>query len=248
MLLENKTAVITGCNRGIGKEILQRFAENGAFIFACVRCETPDFTDYIQSLSDRTGAKIQVVYFDLKDEIQLKAAIQTIVFSKKKIDILVNNAGVAVGGLFQMSPIPELKELFDVNFFSQIQFTQGLSRYMARFKGGSIINIGSTAGIIGNTGTLSYGSSKAAFMYATKSMAAELGPANIRVNAIAPGITKTEMFEQLDGKERTKQIANTALMRPAEASEIANVALFLASDLSTYVSGQVLRVDGGMTN
>jgi 3-oxoacyl-[acyl-carrier protein] reductase len=247
-MLKNKTAVITGCNRGIGKAILQTFAENGANVFACVRKESPDFTAYIESLSARTGTYIQPVYFDLQDGVQIKTAVQTIFYSKKKIDILVNNAGVAVGGLFQISPIKEMKELFEINFFGQIQFTQELSRYMARFKKGSIINIGSTSGLIGNAGTVSYGSSKAALMYATKSMATELGVSNIRVNAIAPGITQTEMFEKLDEKVRTNQINATAFKRPANVSEIANVALFLASDLSSYLSGQVIRVDGGMTN
>ena len=246
MLLQNKTAVITGCNRGIGKSILKIFAENGADVFACVRKESEEFTRFIQTLSAETGTTIIPVYFDFKNEVELKAAVTTIVASKKKVDILVNNAGVASGGLFQMTATKDLKDVFEVNFFSQIQFTQGLSRSMARSKAGSIINVGSTAGLIGNAGTISYGSSKAALMFATKTMAAELGPSNIRVNAIAPGVAKTDMFDQMDEKARTRQIESSALKRPAEVEEIANVALFLASDLSTYLTGQVIRVDGGM--
>jgi len=247
MLLKNKTAVITGCNRGIGRSILQNFAENGAEVFACVRHESAEFTSFIQVLSAKTGTTIHPIYFDLKNEAENKLAVATILAFKKKIDVLVNNAGISAGGLFQMAQMKDLREVFEINFFAQVQFTQGLSRYMARSKEGSIINIGSTAGLIGNVGTTSYGSSKAALMFVTKTLASELGSANIRVNAIAPGITKTEMYDQMNEKERTRQIEAAALKRPAESSEIANVALFLASELSTYVTGQILRVDGGMT-
>lgn len=247
MLLKGKFAVITGSNRGIGRAILQLFAQNGANIFACARKESPEFTDFIRTVSLETGVTIEPIYFDFNSEDEVKSAVSAIIATKRKIDVVVNNAGIARGGLFQMTAMKDLKEIFMINFFSQVQFSQGLSRYMARFKDGAIINIGSTAGLIGNAGTAAYGSSKAALMYVTKAMATELGGANIRVNAIAPGITKTEMFDQMDEKSRSKQIEAAALKRPAEAKEIANVALFLASELSTYVSGQVIRVDGGMT-
>ena len=118
---------------------------------------------------------------------------------------------------------------------------------MSRFKTGSIINIASTAGIIGAAGTTSYGSSKAALIFATKTMATELGVMNIRVNALAPSLTKTDMFDQMEEKARKKLIESTALKRPAEVVEVANVALFLASDLSSFITGQVIRADGGFT-
>ena len=247
MLLKNKTAVITGCNRGIGKAILKTFARNGADIFACARMESSDFTEMIDMLTKATGVSITPIYFDLADAEQVKQGAKTIIASKKKIDALVNNAAVTSGGFFQMTSMQEMERVFKINFFAQILLTQTLSRYMARFKTGSIINIGSTAGLIGAAGTVGYGSSKAALMYASKAMATELGEANIRVNAIAPGITKTDMFDEMEVQARNKLIASAALKRPAEAEEIANVALFLASDLSTYVTGQVLRADGGYT-
>ena len=246
MLLRGKTAIITGCNRGIGKAALEIFAENGADIFACARKESDEFAEATATLAERTGVSITPVFFDFADSDQVKGAIKTIVSSKRQIDVLLNNAGVASGAFFQMMSMQDLKQVFEINFFSQILFTQGIARYMSRFRAGSIINIASTAGLIGDAGTTSYGSSKAALMYATRTMATELGGMNIRVNAIAPSITKTDMYDQMEEKARNKLIESSALKRPAGAGEVANVALFLASDLSSYVTGQVLRVDGGL--
>jgi 3-oxoacyl-[acyl-carrier protein] reductase len=147
-----------------------------------------------------------------------------------------------------MTSIADLERMLRINFTSQILFTQGVSRYMSRFKSGSIINMGSTAGLLGDAGMISYGSSKAALMFATKTMATELGPYNIRVNVIAPSVTKTEMFDQMDENARNKLIESSAFKRAAEPLEVANVALFLASDLSSFVNGQVIRVDGGITS
>lgn len=247
MLLKNKTAIITGCNKGIGKYILEIFAENGANIIACIRKESEEFNNYIESIKNKFSISITPIYFDLEDTGQIKLAISTIISLKVKIDILVNNAGFASGAYFQMTAISDLERMMKINFTSQVQFTQGISRYMARFRAGSIINMGSTAGLFGDVGMLSYGSSKAALMFATKTMAAELGQYNIRVNAIAPSVTKTEMFDQMEENARSKLINSSAFKRAAEPIEVANVALFLASDLSTFVNGQTLRVDGGIT-
>ena len=245
MLLKDKTAVVTGCNRGIGKEVLTTFAEHGANVFACVRRESAEFSDFIAQLAERTGRIITPVVFDLADLEQVKAGVRTIVAARVPVDVVVNNAGIASGALFQMTSMTDMKNLFDVNFFAPLQFTQGLARLMSRAQKGSVINIASTAGLIGDAGTTAYGSSKAALMYATRAMATELGQFNIRVNAIAPNVTRTDMYDQMDEKARDRLIATTALKRPAEPREIANAALFLASDLSSYVTGQVMRVDGG---
>ncbi len=247
MLLKNKTAIITGCNKGIGKIILETFAKNGANIIACVRKETIDFNDYIASMQEKYSISIRTVYFDLESSEEIKAAVSYIIALKIQIDILVNNAGYASGSFFQMTSISDLERMMKINFISQVQFTQGISRYMSRFKSGSIINMGSTAGLFGDSGMLSYGSSKAAFIFATKTMATELGQYNIRVNSIAPSVTRTEMFNQMEENARTKLITSSAFKRAAEPEEVANVALFLASDLSTFVNGQTIRVDGGIT-
>jgi 3-oxoacyl-[acyl-carrier protein] reductase len=247
MLLKNKTAVITGANKGLGKVMLELFAENGANIIACTRKQSTDFLKFIDELSSKFKVSIIPVYFDLENEDQIKSAIKNIVGLKLKIDILINNAGFASGAYFQMTPISDLERMIKINFISQMQFSQGISRYMSRFKSGSIINIGSTAGIFGDAGMLSYGSSKAALIFATKTMATELGVYNIRVNVIAPSVTKTEMYDQMEENARTKLINSSAFKRAAEPIEVANVALFLASDLSTFVNGQTIRVDGGIT-
>ena len=218
MLLERKTAIITGCNRGIGKAIMEVFAKNGADIFACVRKESKEFSDAKSRLAEETGATITPIYFDFTDTEQLKNGIKNITSTKKKIDILVNNAGVASGSFFHMTSVQDVKQLFEINFFSQILFSQGISRYMSRFKTGSIINIASTAGIIGAAGTTSYGSSKAALIFATKTMATELGVMNIRVNALAPSLTKTDMFDQMEEKARKKTYRIYSLKTPSRSS------------------------------
>lgn len=247
-MLKNKLSIITGCNRGIGKAILQNFAENDSDIIACIRNPSESFSKFIKDLQERTNVKIEIFAFDFENYDEVKEAIKKIASLKRQIDILVNNAGVANGSIFQMTPISELEKTLKINFTSQVLFTQGISRLMSKSKKGSIINISSISGITGEPGTLSYGSSKAAMIFATKTMASELGKDNIRVNSVAPSLTRTDMYDQMDEKARSKMIQSSALNRICEPEEVANVVLFLASDLSTFVSGQTIRVDGCYTN
>jgi 3-oxoacyl-[acyl-carrier protein] reductase len=246
-LLKNKVAVITGANRGIGKCITETFAENGADIIACMRVISPETEKWMKNLEIKFNISINPVIVDLGDEKSVKKSIQEIFSISKKIDVLVNNAGIASGALFQMTPIAELRKIFEINFFSQIVLSQGIAKIMVRNKSGSIINLSSIAEFIADPGTLAYGASKSALARATKSMAAELGSSNIRVNAIAPNVTKTDMFEQMSTEAREKLINSSALKRAAEPKDIANVALFLASELSSFVTGQVIRADGGIS-
>ena len=246
-LLKNKVVVITGANRGIGKCITETFAANGANIFVCMRNVSLDSEKWINELINKFDISITPVLLDLSDEQSIKKSIKQIFSISKKIDVLVNNAGIASGGLFQMTPISELRKIFEINFFSQIVFSQGIAKIMIRNKSGSIINLSSTAAFIADSGTLAYGSSKLAFVRASQSMANELGISNIRVNAIAPGVTKTDMYDQMSLEAIKKLINSSALKRVAEPQDVANVALFLASDLSSFVTGQVIRADGGIT-
>ena len=235
-LLAGKTAVVTGANRGIGRATCEAFLAQGATVLACAR--------NIDSAFD--GLDVQPIQLDLSDEASIKDAIKAIRSASKTIDVLVNCAGIASGALFQMTSMTELREVFEVNFFGQIALSQGISRLMARQKAGSIINITSTASDVPDPGTMAYGASKAALARATHSMATELGGLGIRVNAISPGVTQTDMADQMDEQAREKLIENSALKRMAEPKDIANTAVFLASDLSSHITGQVVRVDGGM--
>ena len=247
MLLENKTAVITGCARGIGREILRTFAENGANVFACVRKETEEFSERIKDLSEKNGVEIIPLYFDLRDEVAMKNAVMQIRKSKKKIDILVNNAGIISESLlFQMTPIENMREVFEVNFFAQIRLTQYISRLIQKNEnGGSIVFMSSIAAFDGTPGQLEYIGSKAAIAGITKALSYEFGPLNIRVNAVAPGPTKTDMGNEISEELAEDAIKRSALGRWGTPEEVANVVLFLASDLSNYVTGQCIRVDGG---
>lgn len=246
MLLENKTAIITGCNRGIGRAILEAFAANGATIFACTRKESAEFTGLISELSEKYSVTIIPVYFDISNIDEIRAAVKLIQSAKRPIDALVNNAGITYNALFQMSTMDKLKEVFDINFFSQFILTQYISKLMVRQKSGSIINISSTAGIDGNSGRSVYGASKAAVICMTKAISAELGEFGIRANSIAPGMTDTDMLSSMNETLIQESLQNSDIKRLAKPSEIADTAVFLASDLSSYITGQVIRVDGGM--
>ena len=247
MLLKGKTAVVTGCNRGIGKSVIDVFAHNGANIWACTRRRDDSFSEYLLALSNKTGVEIKPVYFDFSEKEQIKAGVKTILSEKKAIDVIVNNAGVIFTSLFQMTSIDKMKEIFDINYFSQIYFSQLLVRSMVKQGSGSIVNISSSASIEGNEGRIAYSSSKAAINVSTKVMAKELASNNIKVNGIAPGLTETEMMRTSTPEDALNNTLNRISMkRVGNPEEIANVVLFLSSDLSSYMTGQILRVDGGM--
>ena len=244
-LLNGKTAVITGCNRGIGKAILESYAANGAAVFACVRRESQEFSKLIRLLSKQHSVPVIPIYFDSRKMEELKEAVQQIKNSKRNIDILVNNAGIGYNALFQMSSLDKLKEVLDVNFIAPFVFTQYLTKLMVRQKSGNIITISSTVALDANDGKAVYGASKAALICMTKVIASELKSFGIRANSIAPGLTDTDMLSCLP-KEFILKIENAKGQgRIAKPSEIADTALFLASDLSAHISGQVIRVDGG---
>ena len=244
MLLENKTAVITGCMQGIGQAVMDLFAREGADIFACCQCETEEFKEHIAALSAETGREIIPVYFDLRDDDAIREGAHTIQKAKKKIDMLINVAGIADDAYFQMMSMESLKNTFQVDFFSQMLLTQYMVKLMMRNKKGSIVNVSSMIGLDGNAGQLAYSAAKAAMATATKTLSAELAEKGIRVNAVAPGVTRTDMVAALP-KEMVERIsAGIPLGRMGEPQDVANAFLFLASDLASYVTGAILSVDG----
>ena len=247
MLLQNKTVVVTGCNRGIGKKILEVFSANGATIYACVRNITEEFRTYLNEIKNKFNNQIIPIQFDLNDENQIKMAANNVLLSNPSIDILVNNAATIHTALFQMTSIKKLKEVFETDFFSQALFTQYILKSMIKNKTGSILYISSTSALDGNEGRSAYSSAKAAMIAQAKVLSREVGKYNIRVNTIAPGLTDTDMMRKNTSNEIVDEVTSRiSLKRIADPEEIAKVALFLSSDLSSYITGQVIRVDGGM--
>ena len=247
MLLKSKAAVVTGCNKGIGKKILEVFSANGATVFACVRNIDEEFKSFLNELKQKFNNKIIPIQFDLNDEKKIKEAANSILTSNKSIDILVNNAATIHTSIFQMTPVKKLKELFEVNFFSQTIFTQYILKSMIKNKRGSIVYISSSSALDGNEGRSAYSSAKAAMIAQAKVLSRELGVHNIRVNSLAPGLTNTDMMKK-NHQEKiiNEMISRISLRRIANPEEIANVVLLLSSDLTSYITGQVIRVDGGM--
>ena len=193
-MLKNKIAVVTGANGGIGIEIIKLFHKNGAKLFACVRSESEEFKKVISELEKNSPNKIKIIKMDLQNDESVKKAAKEITKSSESIDILVNNAGTILTSSFLMTPIEKIKDLFQVNFFSQILFTQYILKKMIKKKTGSIINISSSSAIEANEGRIAYASSKSALTTSTKVMARELSNFNIRCNTISPGLTNTKMM------------------------------------------------------
>ncbi len=246
MLLKEKNAVITGCLKGIGKAAVELFAKNGANIWACCQFQDPEFDQYIEELQKKYSVSIKPIFFDLTDSEQIKQGVKIIISAKKPVDVLVNVAGMTQDALFHMISMDQIKRVFEVNFFSQMLLTQYITKLMLRQKSGSVINIASITGMDGNAGQLSYGASKAALIGATKTLSAELASSGIRVNAIAPGVIQTEMMRKMPDETLKDFIQKSSLKHLGLPEEVAGTILFLASDLSSYVTGQILRVDGGM--
>lgn len=245
-MMERKTVLITGCNRGIGKEAVRLFAKSGYNLICCVRKENEEFSSYITELKEVSKIDVDIIYFDMTDEDSIKEALKPILKERRQINVLINNAGVATGGFLQMTSMKQLKEVFQINYFSHVLITQLITKLMMRQKSGCIINMGSVAGLDNFAGYTAYGASKAAMMAFTRTIARELAPYNIRVNAIAPGLTDTGMADQMEEKAWKEMVERTDMNRLGKPNEIAQMMLFLASEDASFITGQVYRVDGGM--
>ncbi|MBO7416895.1 MAG: SDR family oxidoreductase [Bacteroidaceae bacterium] len=243
--MDSKNAVITGANRGIGKSLVELFASNGYNIWACARKQNKEFEEWLNRIASTNNVWIKPVYFEMSDTDAINNGIQSILDDNLAVDVLINNAGISTVGLLSMSKVDDIVNLFHVNYFAMLRIIQKISKRMSRQKSGVIINMGSLAGIEPQAGKIAYGSSKAAVMMMTKCLAKELGPLGIRVNSIAPGPIETEMIHQYKDEMLERLASESALRRLGKKEEIANVALFLASDKSSYINGEIIKVDGG---
>ena len=240
--LTGKTALITGCNRGIGKAILQSYIREGASVIACTR----NVTDDLKSVYGTIGGTIIPVKLDLTDEESIKAGMKSVLDLKVPIDILINNAGIARFKPFMMTKMEDFKQMMQVNLYGPALITQYVLKNMVKQKNGSIINLSSISGLDANAGNAAYGASKAAVASLTRTLSKELAKANIRVNAIAPGYVATDMNSQISEDYLKKMTEHISFGRLANVDEIAKLAVFLGSDDSSYITGQVIRIDGGM--
>lgn len=246
-ILEGKNVIVTGTAKGMGKQMIETFAANGANVFAHARTENKEHMDYCSGLERKYGVQILPLYFDLRNTDAMKAAIKEIRNTKLSIDGLVNNAGITYNSLFQMTNMEELRNQMEVNFFAPFLFTQYISKLMVRNKKGSIVSISSSAALDGNSGKSAYGASKAALLTMTMCISEELAVSGIRANVICPGVTATDMLSTMPDYIMDIQKEATFLKKVGTTADIANTALYLLSDYSSYITGQVIRVDGGVT-
>ena len=246
-MAEEKTlnAIVTGARRGIGRAIVELFAQKGINIWACASKENEEFEQDMKQLSEEYHVWIKPVYFDLANEEETTNALKEVIKEKQPIDILVNNAGVPYGNLMQMTPLKNLREVMEINFIAQIHVMQLISRVMMRQKSGSIINMGSVGGIEAREGYLAYGSSKAALLWATRSVSKELAKYNIRVNAVAPGLVESDMGMYKKTEEQEEILNEISMKRMGRPEEIAEAVYFLATDASSFMTGAIMNVDGG---
>ena len=235
-LLENKVCIITGAAQGIGRQIAEQFADDGAIVYACDRQEFTSNNENIHS-----------VLLDITDAASVKTTFMQIFKTEGRIDCLVNNAGIVYNRKIGMITREETERMFLVNVIAALELLQLTSRLMARCGGGSIVNIASVTAVLGSPGQVAYSATKGAIISMTKSAAKELASQGIRVNAVAPGIVKTERFAELyesDGNKIDERIQRIALGRLGTPEDIAHACAFLASDRANYISGQILGVDG----
>ncbi len=241
---KGKVALVTGASRGIGFAIAQKLAQHGATVF--INGKDQQTLDKAAEQLAEAGYVCTPLLFDVSDNQQVKSGFQAVFKQQKRLDILVNNAGILDDALLGMVSAEQLQNSYNTNVFGPLFCAQYGARLMARNKSGSIINMSSIIGTHGNAGQSVYGGTKAAIIGMTKSLAKELAPNNIRVNAVAPGFIDTDMSRSIGPELYQQRVDSIAMNKVGTTEDVANVALFLASDLSAYVTGQVIGVDGGM--
>lgn len=246
LLLEGRVAVVTGASRGIGLEVARVLAAQGASLAVCSRANEASLKEIAETLRPVAGASHMAVSVDVRDSTQVSGFYRKVFEQYRRLDIMVNNAGILGDGLIGMIPDRLVDDTIATNVKGAIYNLQAAARLMQRGRSGSIINMSSIMATAGTRGQSLYSASKAAIIGLTLSASKELASKNIRVNALAPGYIDTPLIAGVDAKIHEDRVASIGLGRVGTAAEVANAVLFLASDLSSYVTGQVLGVDGGM--
>lgn len=244
MIFKDKVSLITGGARGIGREIALAFAKEGSDIVICdVNQESLDAT---KKEIEALGRRVETFIVDVTSLLQVEEMVNKTLDKFQKIDILINNAGITRDALIVRMSEQEFDSVIAVNLKGTFNCTKAVSKVMMKQRYGKIVSIASIIGIIGNAGQANYAASKAGIIGITKSVAKELASRNVNVNAIAPGFIETDMTAKLPENIKAQMSALIPLNRFGQASDVANLAMFLASDASSYITGQVIKIDGGM--
>lgn len=240
--MDRKNVLITGAKGGMGRAFIKAFAKAGYNLVTCIREKDAEFSEYIDIIRKEYGIDVYQCYFDVTDSDGMKSEIMRVLKEIDSIDVLINNVGIAHAGYLTMTKIETIRQVFEVNYFSYLELTQLILKRMIRKKSGCIINMSSIAADDMKAGNSAYGASKAAVKAWTKTLAAEVAPYGIRVNALAPGMIDTKMASTWNVEEAIKM---SDMKRLADPMEIANVAVFLASDEASFINGQTIRINGG---
>ncbi len=244
-LLENKVALITGGGRGIGRSICESFAENGCNVAFTYNSSKEAAQNLVEELK-KYNVKVKSYKSDASDHDKSVELIDNVISDFERIDVLVNNAGITKDNLLMRMSPSDFKDVVNVNLGSVFNLTKSSIRIFLKQKEGSIINISSIVGVKGNAGQSNYAASKAGIIGFSKSIALELGSRNIRCNVVAPGFIETDMTDSLSDDVLEKWKESIPLKRSGKPNDVGNACVFLASDLSSYITGQVLQVDGGL--
>ena len=243
---ENKVVMITGADGGIGREITKKFAAEGATLILTSIAETEAFTNFVKEIKEFYGVEVHPFYFDLSDEEAIKAGVKEIKALKLKLTVLINNAGMPHLAILPFTKMVDVRKVFQVNYFAQMQITQSMIGSMVKDGEGVILNAASIAGIDGDVGNAVYGATKASMILFTKVLSKELASSKIRVNAVAPGLTSTPFADAMGDKAKVSMEEISSMGRLATPQEIANTYYFLASKDASFINGQIIRVDGGV--